>query len=420
MTNEIELISDGDGIAVIGEATAVEAFIMSAGLPSRELDLKRLLPSLGAAANSAKIAAEVTSNSARWVKLTNDSAKAMSGAKLMTGSSSGVARAIVTGDKGKTKHILEIVTQGPGMLANPALLAGVGGIMSQYAMQQQMDEITEYLAIIDKKVDDILRAQKDVVLADMIAVGLLVEEAITLRDHVGRVSEVTWSKVQSSTMTIARTQAYALRQLDALAEKLERESNVDELAKIAKEAERTVQEWLVVIARSIQLQDGVGVLELERVMDAAPEELESHRIGLKVAHQNRMEVISRTTGQLLQRIDATAKLKDTEVLLNPFSSRAITQGANSVGVAVVQFHERLGFEGGREELEARRWLDAAGSTRDRVIDAGAEGVGAAMKLGNDSVDRARSFGGKLAGDLAAKLSKWRTEEAEGDDANSAS
>lgn len=416
MTDELELISDGDGIAVIGDSSAVEAYVNSHRLPSRDIDLTRLLPLLGAVGSGAATAAEVADKAGRWVKLTNDSAKAMSGAKLMTGSSSGVARAIVTGDKGKTKHILEIVTKGPGMLANPALLAGVGGIMSQYAMQQQMDEITEYLAIIDKKVDDILRAQKDVVLADMIAVGLIVEEAMTLRDHVGRVSEITWSKVQSSTMTIARTQAYALRQLDALAEKLERESNVDELAKIAKEAEHTVQEWLVVIARSVQLQDGVGVLELERVMDASPDELESHRIGLKVAHQNRMDLISRTTGQLLQRIDVTAKLKDTEVLLNPFNSRAITDGANTVGVAVVQFHERLGFDGGRDALEARRWIDAAGATRDRVVEAGSGGVGAALKLGNNTVDRARSLGGKLAGGLADRLSRPRKDDEHPDEA----
>src|SRR3712207_7154685 len=43
--------------------------------------------------------------------------------------------------------------------------------------------------------------------------------------HVGRVNEVTWSKVQASASTIADTQAYALLQLDALAEKLERKSD---------------------------------------------------------------------------------------------------------------------------------------------------------------------------------------------------
>lgn len=409
MTDEIELISDGDGIAIFGDARVVEALLSGHGLASRELDLRPLLPSLGTAANSVKIAAEVSANAGRWVKLTEHSASLMSGATLMTGSTQGVARAIVT-DNGKITNLLEIVIHGPGLLANPTLLAGIGGMMSQYAMQQQMDEITEYLAIIDKKVDDILRAQKDAVLADMIAVGFVIDEAMTLREQVGRVSEVTWSKVQASTMSIARTQGYALRQLDALAEKLEKESDVDELAKLSKEADRTVQEWLVVLARSIQLQDGVGVLELERVMDSSPDELDSHRIGLTQARQNRTDLISRTTAQLLQRIDSTSKLKDTQVLLNPFSSRAITEGANSVGLAIGQFHKHLGFDGDRDSLEARRWRDAAGATRDRVLDAGASGAGAAAKLGNETVDRARTLGGKIAGDLAEKLSRPRSKD----------
>jgi hypothetical protein len=36
MDNEIQLISDGDGLAVIGDATAVERFLVSEGLPSKD------------------------------------------------------------------------------------------------------------------------------------------------------------------------------------------------------------------------------------------------------------------------------------------------------------------------------------------------------------------------------------------------
>ncbi|MDQ1742875.1 MAG: hypothetical protein QOE23_1214, partial [Pseudonocardiales bacterium] len=39
MSGEIELISDGDGIAVIGDQSAVDLFLESEGLPSRDLGL---------------------------------------------------------------------------------------------------------------------------------------------------------------------------------------------------------------------------------------------------------------------------------------------------------------------------------------------------------------------------------------------
>src|SRR6187455_2392043 len=98
--------------------------------------------------------------------------------------------------------------------------------MAQYAMQPQVDEIADYLAKIDAKVDDVLRAQKDAVLSEMIGVEMLIDEAVVVRDTVGRVSEVTWSKIQNSASTIARTQAYALRQLEAIADKVERTAKI--------------------------------------------------------------------------------------------------------------------------------------------------------------------------------------------------
>ncbi|KZE42055.1 hypothetical protein AVW09_11050 [Microbacterium sp. T32] len=91
------------------------------------------------------------------------------------------------------------------MLANPAMLAGAAGIMAQLAMQQTMQEITDHLAVIDEKVDDTLRAQKDGALARMIGVGLAIDDAMLKRERVGRVSEVTWSSLHGAAQIIAET-----------------------------------------------------------------------------------------------------------------------------------------------------------------------------------------------------------------------
>ncbi len=156
------------------------------------------------------------------------------------------------------------------MLSNPAVLAGAAGIMAQLAMQQTMDEITDYLATIDEKLDDVLRAQTNQVLARVDGVDLAIREAMSVRNSVGRVSEVTWSKVQATSSTILDTQAYALRQLNDLAEKLERKNKVGDLAKATKDAQAEVQKWLSVLARCFQLHDAIAVLELDRVLDASP------------------------------------------------------------------------------------------------------------------------------------------------------
>ena len=66
MENEIQLISDGDGLAVIGDPTAVERFLVSEGLSLEALDLPRLRTVLSTGASTAQAGSEVAANSGRW------------------------------------------------------------------------------------------------------------------------------------------------------------------------------------------------------------------------------------------------------------------------------------------------------------------------------------------------------------------
>ena len=414
MDHEIQLISDGDGLAVIGDPAAVERFLLSEELPSsKDLELPRLGSVLSTGAAAAQAGSEIAGNSGRWVKLTKESAHLADKYGLRTSSKTGLSTGVVKGNSGHVRGFVEFA-KGPGpRVANPAMLAGAAGIMAQLAMQQAMNEITDYLATIDEKVDDVLRAQKDAVLAGMIGAGFVIEEAMTVREHVGRVSEVTWSKVQATSMTIEQTRAYALRQLDALAEKVEHKAKIGDLAKTSKEAESKVQEWLAVLARCFQLQDAIAVLELDRVLDASPDELDRHRLGLRAARQNRLELISQSTEHLMARMDAAAAgTADTQVLLHPTASRAVVHSSNHVAAAVVEFHGRLGIQRGRQSLEARRWVDAAAEVKDKALETGAEGVDAARRLGNETLDRARSVTDKLSTGIAERALRRRGDDEE--------
>lgn len=410
MAYEIELINDGDGIAVIGPSSAVEQFLISQELPSKELDLKRIGSTLNSAAGVVQAGSEISGESGRWIKLTKESAAAFDATRKMTGSRPGVSRAILTQENGRIKGILEIVN-GPGQaLTNPAILAGAAGVMAQMAMQQTMDEITDYLAVIDAKVDDILRAQKDAVIADMIGVDFVLDEAMTIRDSVGRVSETTWSKVQSTSLTIGRTQAYALKQLSGIAEKLESQHKVKDLADASKKAERTVQEWLAVLAHCFRLQDGIAVLELDRVLDASPDELEDHRQGLRLARQRRLDQLATGTASLLERMDAAAGTADAKLLLNPMAAPKVLSVRNKVHNDVISFQQLLGIEGDQAELEGRRWRDAALEARDKVVATGSDGVDSALQAGTNTLESARLATGKAAEGLSKRLLRKRTDD----------
>ncbi|MER7815647.1 hypothetical protein [Streptomyces sp. NPDC096153] len=413
MASEIELISDGDGLALIGNETDIERLLISEGLSSKGREPKRLKSVFGTGAAVAQAGSEVSANSALWLKLTKESALRVKELGLMESKTPGISHAMI-GKPGSIRKWLQVDKGAGSFLTNPARLAGAAGIMAQLAMQQTMDEITDYLATIDEKVDDVLRAQKDAVVARMIGVDLLIEETMTIRGQVGRVSEVTWSKVQAAPATIADTQAYALRQLDALAEKVERKTKIGDLAETAKEAESKAQEWLAVLARCFQLQDAIAVLELDRVLDTAPEELDRHRLGLRAARQNRLNLISRSTERLVARMNAAADTANAKVLLNPTKSPSVVQSSNHVATGVHDFHGRLGIESGRQSSEARRWADAAAEARDKALETGAKGVDAAISLGNETIDRASSVTGKLSSGIAERARRLLGNEEERD------
>ena len=286
----------------------------------------------------------------------------------------------------RTSHEYVIVDTPPGF--TPEVIASIDS-SSHVCMVGMLDSLSlkntklgletlELMGYDDERMRLVLNradGRKDAVLADMIGVDLIVEDALIVRDEVGRVSDITWSKVQATSQTLARTQAYALRELDAIAERLQKKADIGEIAKATREAEPKVREWLAVLARTFQLQEGVSVLELDRVLDASPEELESHHTGLLKARANRLERIGRSTAALLTQMDETVRKANAKVLLNPFDSPAAVKSSNQVAAEVHSLRGRLGIEDGHEATDAKRWGAAAGEVIGKVRVGTAEGAG---------------------------------------------
>lgn len=404
MDDSIEIISDEDGFVVIGEPNAIERFLHSEGLagepPAQAADVP--LAALGVLGQLAGAGME---SSGRWVKLTRESAAIARKYPLMKDSVTGLSMGVARTAGGQTGHLLRFASV--GSMLNPTTIASIGTIMNQMALQKSIDQLGEYLAEIDEKVEDVLRNQQDAVLADMIGVDFVIEDAMTGRASSGRVDEATWSKVQGTSATLARTQGYALRQLDGLAQKLEKKMKLGELADATQAIEPKVREWLAVIAHCLQLQDTLDVLELDRVLDAAPEDANQKRLALRAIRENRIERIAGSTGKLIERMDTAATRANGKVLLQPIPARAVVRASNGVGATVGRFHERVGVESGHAGAEAKRWTAAVGEFRDKALEEGSEGLDAAKALGSSAIERARLATGRVAAGVAERALRDR-------------
>jgi hypothetical protein len=407
MDDEVELFSDDDGLAVTGTATAVERFIESIGLSTVVSTSLGRAVSVGASA--AQTGSDIAANAGRWVKLTEESALKVKKIGWTPTKTPGVSHAML-GKRGDIKNWVQIVTSPGAMVTNPAVLSGVAGLMSQRAMQQQMDEIVDYLATIDAKLDQVIRSQMNQVLARLDGVNLSVREAMSVRQAVGRVSEVTWSKVQTSAQAIHETQGYALRQLSDLADRVEEKKSIADLVDVAHDVKAEVQKWLVVLARCFELHDAVAVLELDRVLDGSPDEVDKHRLGLKSSRQDRLNLISERTEYLLGRMNAAVAKANSKVLFNPKQSPAVVESSNSVAADVLDFHDLLGIESGRESSEAKRWIEAAGERWDKARETSAQGVDGLKRFGGEARLQAGSMRHKLTDKLAERKQARRKDD----------
>lgn len=418
--DEIQLVADDHGLAVIGPPSAVEEFLAVEGLTamgpaSTGLGVGRLRGLLGVGSAAARAGSEIAASSGRWVKLTEESAKAMKKYGLRESSKTGLSTGVLKGEKGQIKGFVQFA-RGPGAaLTNPAVLAGVAGIMAQLAMQQTMDEITDYLQRIDAKLDDVLRVQKDSVVSRLTGAGMAIEEAMTVSRARGRVDAVTWSKVQNLSTTIAEVQGYALAQLDGLAGRLESAGKVADIASATTSAAASTQEWLAVLARTLQLQEGLDVLELDRVLDASPDEVDDHRRGLDEARRKRLTDIGAATERLLERIVAAAGAANEKVLLHPTTSPRAVRASERVSGSILDFHEVVGLQSSHEGLEMRRWSSAAGEARDRAIETGAGGISAVRRGSGAAASRVRERAGGARRSMQALPSRLTSVRGERED-----
>ena len=152
------------------------------------------------------------------------------------------------------------------------------------------------------------------------------------------------------------------------------------------------------------------MLELDRVLDASPADLDNHRQGLMAARDKRLEVIADRTEVLVDRLEAAALVATSKVLLHPIASGSIVRSSNNVGSEITRFQDGLGIENSHDLQKAKRWATAVVEMRDTALDRGSDGVDAAKRLGDETLDRAKSMSVLVTSKLADRARRWQKND----------
>ncbi|MGC5076636.1 hypothetical protein [Agrococcus sp. DT81.2] len=376
----LAVIESDDGFLLLGDDDALTQFETHASLDSRRVKQQ----SLSLASKALGAVAHVQANSGRWVKLTEESAKlikehgpSLSKAdKLMTG--------VVRGEAGKIVKHLRFEN---AALLTPAAPMMLASMMTQASLEAALDDIQEYLEVIDAKLDRLLKQRKIEALGQLGGVMLAIEEADTIYAHTGTVSGVTWSKVQANSLALQTMQAESIAQLTALADLVrERALDTDRSAAVLAEVDGEVSFWLGVLARTIALQDKQYVLELARIAATEPEQLDAHRAGLKLARRSRTDRIAQSLEAINASVRASSNLTNRDRVANPFSAQRVTERANGVNESITVFARHADLTLLQvEKVDRKTWGRAAkaliGEAADQV-----------NSTSNDVATRARELG----------------------------
>ena len=367
VADEVELIGDDDGVVVLGSRSVIERFLAGAGLlaNAREFELGKLRKLAATSADVARTVSDVAEQSALYLKLTPESAKRLRDAGgLMKTKTKGVSHAML-GETGKhSLKWLQVEDGSASLLTNPAVLSGLGGLMSQVAQQSEAQELRALLLTIDEKLDDVRRDQRNAVLARMKGAAAQIEEATTLRAYGGDPMTL-WSKVSGASGTILNVQEEALLALGALADKVEGKRGAGELKKLTGEIEKEVAVQLAVLARCFELYDQFRVIELDHVFATASESLEGHREGLSVARAQRKDSVLHNTGRLMARMDIAGGIAKENIILHARAARSVIGSLNATAALVDEFHTPLGIESNRESLQTTSWREAIRDPKQR-------------------------------------------------------
>lgn len=390
MEHEIELAADGEDLVVVGDGTSVERFLKGANLweSSTEIPRRTLRQVLALGADTANATADIVEKSGRYLKLTPESFADLKAAGGLLENKDGVRYAML-GDPGKVAKWLQVEGGAGAVLSNPAVLSGVGGLLTQFSQQAEAHELKALLVRIDEQLDDVRRAQRDVHLAKLDGAAAAITEAMIIRTAGGDPATL-WAKVQAESGSILDVQSFALRAIDALADKVDGKRTAGALKKATAEVEREVAVWIAVLARCFELQDEFKILELDHVLATAPDKFDGHRQGVVNASETRRTLILQRTTQLMGRLDEAGSIARETMLLHAKAARAVVEALNSTGMLVDNFHAPLGIESSREVLSSPSWREALRDPQQRKV-AGVEIVQKAAIAGGTLVAAAGSI-----------------------------
>lgn len=286
-------------------------------------------------------------------------------------------------------------------LLTPAAPIALASMMQQASVERQMEQMQDYLERIDAKLDAVLRFQKDSLAGEIDGIAEVLKEALLVMERTEGVTDTQWATVQQLHGELFKLQGRVLRHLSAIAEKMaQSKTSPGKVKETFQDTNTDARFWLHELARTVQLQNQMYVLQLKRVDAVEGESADGYTAAVAISREKRA---SRLVESLSAIASTSHELGDFPLLRKAIdwnSPRAV-QEINHLFSQLRDFSKAADLEvEGAEDLEpvrhvaAARELTSAGAAKTRQAAVAARDTAStaqqrATEVGENVAQRAR-------------------------------
>lgn len=308
--DEVAVVVGNEGALLLGPAAALDRLDNSAELSPITPELLRR------AGNALSGIEKYQEQSGRWLKIDADSAKYLQAHGINPRDlRAGVVRVkdlpqdLPKRSGGRLLKHLKFERAG---LFTPAAPMALASMMQQAAVEKQMEQMQDYLERIDAKIDAVLRFQKDTLAGEIDGIAEVLAEALLVLEGTEEVTDTQWATVQHLHADLSKLQGRALRHLNAVAEKMDESKTTPGKVKATfQETNAEARSWLYELARTVQLQNQMYVLQLNRVDAVEGEVAKDYAAAVASSREKRA---TRLAKSLSTMADTAHKLGDFAAL----------------------------------------------------------------------------------------------------------
>jgi hypothetical protein len=373
---ELGLYVEGEAALIVGDDADIDALIERIWADdARPKSVSMTKDALAAVSAATGFASQSQANGGKWVKLTEESAAKLRDLAVNNPPKNGVMAGVIRGPKGRINQHAKFVMPGGGT-PNPLMMSNAATLAMSMAIQVAIEDLRKYLETMDVKLDKLLQNDRAEAMGEIRGITRIMSEAFDMYQETGRVSSVSWDKVQHHPTSLASFVAQSVEQIESMTEKISQGSVSDKAKSAARLAKEELSFWLSILAISLANQKRFHVLELARVNQEHPEDAEIHR-EVTAKHNEAMGLnVSRAIKRLSDALEDAGSVGDLARVLQPIPARSLVQAVNSAHGQVDQFVSIT-------ELDALSWGDATdkgwGRSVADVAQKGGAAVGSSVK-----------------------------------------